>query len=258
MGYDLNMQIDNQTRKQEDQVFVSVQLYRRRRRKQKEINTQNTPISREIEELRHQKIVRELHDGLTQTVSALAMRINFARRLLSSDPAAVQDELEKVEDLVRDSTREIRHMIFILRPFPKDEFELVAALDMLAEKMAELFGLEIDLAVNDDLVNHMPLIHQRVIYAIVEEAVDNARKQNGTSIVVRLERLDQQVLELEIEALEEITPENERPFQRQEFDNIQKYCGLIKASVKVEGDGTRIQVLLPVFENTNDGSPSRS
>jgi signal transduction histidine kinase len=172
---------------------------------------------------------------------------------------AAQGELEKVEELVRDTTREIRHMIFILRPVPQEAFELTAELEILAEKMDELFNLEIDLGINNDLVNQMPLIHQRVIFAIVEEAVDSTRKRNGSnSLAVRMDRFDQQVLELEIEALGEITPESEQPFQGQEFDNIQKFCGLIRGSVRVEGDGTRMQVLFPFVEPASERTPPRS
>ena len=70
----------------------------------------------EVQEAERRHLARELHDGLTQTVSALAMRANFARRTLESDPGAALLELEKVEDLARETAREIRHMIFILHP----------------------------------------------------------------------------------------------------------------------------------------------
>ena len=225
------MPIDNQTRKQEHQIFVSIQLYRTQRKKQNEIFSHASPIIKEIEELTRQKVVRELHDGLSQTVSALAMRINFARRLMSSDPVAARYEFEKVEDLVRDTTREIRHMIFILRPIPQDEFALAAALELLAEKMAGLFDLEIDLDLNDDLVNRMPSIHQRVVYAIVEEAIDSARKHNETEgLAVLLDSIDEQVLKLEVKALGEHALEKKQPFQAQELESIRKYCGLFKAT----------------------------
>ena len=63
-----------------------------------EDNHRTADLQKEIGELNRQKVVRQLHDGLTQTVSALAMRINYARRLIAVDPDAAGEELEKVED----------------------------------------------------------------------------------------------------------------------------------------------------------------
>ena len=89
-----------------------------------EDNNQVPDIPKEIDHLTRQKVVRQLHDGLTQTVSALAMRINFARRLMATDPEAASAELEKVEGLTRAATKEIRHIIFLLRPENREDSEL--------------------------------------------------------------------------------------------------------------------------------------
>ena len=75
-----------------------------------EDNNQVPDIPKEIDYLTRQKVVRQLHDGLTQTVSALAMRINFTRRIMATDPEAASAELEKVEDLTREATKEIRRL----------------------------------------------------------------------------------------------------------------------------------------------------
>jgi len=40
----------------------------------------------DFQEEARKKLARDLHDGPTQFVSAIAMRINLARRMLSKDP----------------------------------------------------------------------------------------------------------------------------------------------------------------------------
>jgi signal transduction histidine kinase len=55
----------------------------------------------EIQEQEHKKLARDLHDGPTQSMAAIAMRLNFARRLLERDPKATADELTKIEELAR-------------------------------------------------------------------------------------------------------------------------------------------------------------
>ncbi len=70
----------------------------------------------EIEEDARKKLARDLHDGPTQSVAAIAMRVNYARTLLQKSPARVPEELEKIETLARSTTKEIRQMLFTLAP----------------------------------------------------------------------------------------------------------------------------------------------
>ena len=240
------MPSDKETQKQCKELMVSIRYQRSRRGKQTANYLQNSRVSKEIEEVIRKKVVRELHDGLTQTVSALAMRINFARRLMISDPDASERELEKVEGLTRETTREIRYMIFILRPLEMESQGLTAALKSMAGKMDELFNLEIGLIINGDLVEHLPLNDQQVIYSMVEEAIDSARKRNGAKhVLVRLDRIDGQVVQLEIEDTSKSATRSERPFQRQELESIQKFAGLISGSVRVENGGMLLRILFP-------------
>ena len=53
----------------------------------------------EIQEESRKKLARDLHDGPTQSIAAIAMRVNFARRLMERDPKATLEELYKIEDL---------------------------------------------------------------------------------------------------------------------------------------------------------------
>jgi signal transduction histidine kinase len=208
--------------------------------------SQNSHMSKEIEELTRLKVVRELHDGLTQTVSALAMRINFARRLMISNPDAAEKELEKVENLVRETAREIRHMIFILRPKDIESQGLNATLEALVGTMDDLFNQEIELIINENLIGHLPLNDQQVIYSIVEEAIDSARKRSGTNhILVHLDRIDEQVAQLEIEEVGNCAAQEERPFQGQELESIQKFAALISGSVSVKNEGMLVRILFP-------------
>jgi signal transduction histidine kinase len=80
----------------------------------------------DIQEEARKKIARDLHDGPTQSIAAIAMRVNFARRLMERDFKAASEELYKIEELARRTTKEIRHMLFTLRPLVLESQGLVA------------------------------------------------------------------------------------------------------------------------------------
>lgn len=153
----------------------------------------------EIQEEARKKLARDLHDGPTQSVSALAMRVNFARRLLERDPKATAEELYKIEELARRTTKEIRHMLFTLRPLVLESQGLIAALQAMAEKMMETYNQKVLVQADPATIQELEMNKQSVIFAIAEEAVNNARKHaQADHIWVRLNFAAQDILLLEI------------------------------------------------------------
>src|SRR4030095_13467728 len=69
----------------------------------------------EVQEEARKKLARDLHDGPTQSVAAMAMRVNLARRMMAKDVNEATNELVKIEELAHRTTKEIRHMLFTLR-----------------------------------------------------------------------------------------------------------------------------------------------
>ena len=81
----------------------------------KQVREEKDRILSGEEDVRHW-LARELHDGPTQTISALAMRLNYTRLLLDKDPTRVAEELAELEKMARRATKEIRTTLFKLRP----------------------------------------------------------------------------------------------------------------------------------------------
>jgi signal transduction histidine kinase len=130
----------------------------------------------DIEEDARKKLARDLHDGPTQSVAAIAMRLNFSRTLLKRSPGRVDEELEKIEELARKTTKEIRHMLFTLRPLVLETQGLAAALEQYAQKLRESDdSVEVILDAGR-LTDRVTKDVQGVIFYIIEEAVGNARK----------------------------------------------------------------------------------
>lgn len=154
----------------------------------------------EIQEDARKKLARDLHDGPTQSVAAIAMRLNFARRLMERDLKATSEELVKIEDLARRTTKEIRHMLFTLRPLVLESQGLVAALESMAEKMGETYNQHVEIQSEPDIVSKLEMGKQGVIFYIAEEAVNNARKHaKAANVWVRLKLAAPDLVQLEVE-----------------------------------------------------------
>ncbi len=153
----------------------------------------------EIQENARKKLARDLHDGPTQSVAAIAMRVNFARRLIERDPGQAAEELFKIEDLARRTTKEIRHMLFTLRPLVLETKGLEAAMQAMAAKMRETFEQNVILDLDEDVILQLDITRQGTIFYMAEEAVNNARKHaRAKHIWVRLKQARNDIALLEI------------------------------------------------------------
>jgi signal transduction histidine kinase len=132
------------------------------------------------------KLARDLHDGPTQSVAAIAMRLNYTRLLLEREPEMVEEELEKLEVLARRTTKEIRTMLFTLRPVILETQGLVVALERYLKQLEEEAGLLVHLEAPDP-GDRLDSEIEGVAFSIIEEAVNNAKKYaQAQNIWVRL------------------------------------------------------------------------
>ena len=207
------------------------------------------------EEEARRKLARELHDGPTQDVAAIAMRLNFARLLVERNPDRARAELERLEDLAHRTVREIRSMLFTLRPVILETEGLVAALAQYAENIQETDELPVQIEPTGFEAD-LDLEIQGVVFAILEEAINNARKHaQASSILVRL-RVESDLLVAEV-------IDDGRGFDVEAVENgygssgslgmlnLRERAVLIGGTVNVEsvqGRGTRVTLLVPVSE----------
>ena len=80
------------------------------------LRSEQERIIRTQEEVRHQ-LARDLHDNTAQMLSLIIMNLDLARQMLiNGEIESIQDELDRLEELARQANREIRTLLFELRP----------------------------------------------------------------------------------------------------------------------------------------------
>jgi len=82
----------------------------------------------------------------------------------------------KIEDLARRTTQEIRHMLFTLRPLVLESEGLNAALVAMADKMRDTYQQNVLVEIDQAIVDRLEIGKQTVMFYVIEEAVNNARK----------------------------------------------------------------------------------
>lgn len=215
----------------------------------------------EIQEESRKKLARDLHDGPTQSISAIAMRVNFARRLMERDPRAAAEELYKIEELARRTTKEIRHMLFTLRPLVLESQGLVAALESMADKMRETFNQNVIIQADPRVIDVLEAGKQAIVFYIAEEAVNNARKHaQAEHIWVRLKMLREGLSLLEVEddgAGFDVSAIGNSYESRGSLGmiNLRERTELVNGVLRIDsapGRGTRVQVVIPLTEEAAD------
>jgi signal transduction histidine kinase len=206
-------------------------------------------------------LARDLHDGPTQSVAAIAMRVNLARRMMKKNVKGTEEELEKIEELAHRTTKEVRHMLFTLRPLILESQGLTAALEAMAEKMRETFGQNVIINVDEKVLEEMEMGKQGVIFYIIEEATNNARKHaNALHIWVRLRTFEKEIalLEIEDDGLGfDVEAVNKSYDKRGSLGmvNLRERTELVNGLLNIDsapGKGTRIQVYIPLSEEAAD------
>jgi signal transduction histidine kinase len=208
----------------------------------------------ETQEEARKKLARDLHDGPTQSIGAIAMRVNFARRLVTRDVDAASEELYKIEELARRTTKEIRQMLFTLRPLVLESEGLVPALEQLAEKLMENHGQQLYIEASPEDVADLEVGKQGVVFFIVEEAVNNARKHaRADHIWVRMRRkADLLQLEVEDNGVGFDLSAVESSYEQREslgMVNLRERSELVNGVLQIDsarGRGTKISVTIPM------------
>jgi signal transduction histidine kinase len=218
----------------------------------------------EVEETARKKLASDLHDGPIQATAAIAMRVNYARRLLQRRPETTSEELYEIEELARRATKEMRHMLFTLRPLVLETQGLAAALRQLAEKTRDTFNQEILLDLEPAAADKLDLNRQGVLFNLVDEAIGNARKHaKAGHIWVRMHReIDTLFLEVADDGVGFDLAEVEKHYTERSslgLVNLRERAELASGNLQIisaPGKGTRVQVHVPLLTAASEEKPA--
>ena len=128
------------------------------------------------------RIAREIHDGPAQSVASFALKLELCKKVLQhGSPDTFSQELDKLGDYVRSTSREIRTIIYDLKPSYLDD-GLFTAVQNHIKVIIENTGLDINLQTtgNDSNIKYYIV---STLFRIVQEALTNINKHAHASKV---------------------------------------------------------------------------
>jgi signal transduction histidine kinase len=222
------------------------------------------------------RIARELHDEVSQSLTALLYDAEDGLELKHIPD--IKKRLQSICDLTQHTLINIHKLMFDLRPSMLDQLGLIPAMRWLAETRLEPKGIRVNVSTNSepDLLSNESE-HQRLspeieiaLYRVVQEAINNiARHAAARNVDIALvlndgvatvnitdDGIGFDLTELSLETIEDIDNEG---FQFSENTRglgllgMQERIELLGGDLKVEtapGSGTQIYIYVPIQERS--------
>jgi len=141
----------------------------------------------EAQENERRRIARDIHDGPAQHMANVVMKVDICKKIIKRDMEEGFRELEDLKDSVKVALKEVRNIIFDLRPMSLDDLGLNQTIDQSMKKISEETGLVIELRLKP-MENEIESIIQVAVYRIIQEIFNNIKKHaKAKTVVVRLD-----------------------------------------------------------------------
>lgn len=197
------------------------------------------------------RLARNLHDSVTQTIFSMTLTADTARIQLDRDSSQVAFHLERIQQLAQSALSEVRSLVFELRPTMLSEAGLIATLKEHLDVLEIQHRLTVILQVDGD--ENLSKEQEHHLFRVVQEALNNIVKHADTDRAsVNLEFQDDHISLEIIDEGKGFDP-NSKPVG-------ENHLGLSSMRERVElmggtfrfnshsGEGTKIMIDIPNLE----------
>lgn len=141
-----------------------------------------------------ERLARELHDSVTQSLYSLTLLAEASQRLVGAgDLEPVREYTVRLGEIAQQALREMRLLVYQLRPLVLKREGLVGALQQRLDAVEKRAGVDARLLVEGPVELRAEV--EDGLYRIAQEALNNALKHAApTSVIVRIEVKEEGVM----------------------------------------------------------------
>lgn len=144
--------------------------------------------SRELAVLEERnRMARELHDSMNQSLYSVILFTGAARNEADQvGSQAIQNLLERAENMAKQALKEMRLLVYELRPLELEEKGFLGALQQRLDTVEGRAGIDVELKINQQAP--LPVYLEDALFRIVQEALNNIIKHsNATKVTIEMD-----------------------------------------------------------------------
>jgi PAS domain S-box-containing protein len=201
------------------------------------------------------RLARELHDSVTQALFSMTLLAEAGQRLAGAgELERVQAYLGRLGETSQQSLKEMRLLIYELRPLALESEGLVGALQQRLDAVEARAGVKTRLLVEG--TDQIPAVIEEDLYRIAEQALNNALKHaSATSVTARIHCDGERVALEVIDNGRGFDPDAVRDRGGQGLVSMRERAANVGGRLAVlstPGQGTTVRVEVPVPGNSED------
>jgi len=131
----------------------------------------------EAQENERKRIARDIHDGPAQHMANVVMKVDICKMVIQRDLEEGLKELEDLKESVKIALKEVRSIIFDLRPMSLDDLGLGQTIQQTVNAISKESNIDIRLKLKPIQTEIEPII-QVAVYRIIQEIFNNIRKHS--------------------------------------------------------------------------------
>lgn len=198
-----------------------------------------------------QRLARELHDAVTQTLYSVTLFAETSRLLAKTeDSDLLEKKLSELNEIALDALKEMRLLVYNLRPSVLEKVGLVEALQQRLDSVEKRVNMKTQLQTNAPF--KLPATIEVDLYRIAEEVLNNILKHSGAEHVLVEVYADKHAVKLSIK-------DDGKGFDLEEallgggmglksmIERVEKMGGTLETRTS-PGEGVQTMVRIPIEE----------
>ncbi len=240
-------------------AIENAHLYESARQKQQLVEKLLSKLI-QAQEKERKRIAAEIHDTIAQSLVGIHTRIQACLSMIRKEKVSSQleKELYDLKDVVIDNVKEVRRLIFNLRPSSLDDLGLIPSLENYIKRFKKETGIDVQFIVNRSARRLNPSV-ETALFRIIQEALTNIQKHSQAKRAYVKISFEPKSINLRIAddgkgfEWDKVT-EKFLAGESYGLQGMKERVSLLGGSFKVDtkpGEGTQVSVEIPIIKSSD-------